>query len=288
MKGQGHTDFIGVSQQIAIEEIKLRLQQRYESKGWSMDLWKYDMSILNRLGKHPQDVTLDDCERFVLIPTKTNSRSNYELRLKSLFRSMNELGLIDNNPTLKLATIRRVRNQPRPLTDHEVSLLLNYNDPASLNIQNVRDFVTLGCFAGMRAMEVSGIRGSDLELTQDGYMLRIRGKGNTDLSIPAHPAVVELINRHNTLGRLWWDQSATISQKVSKAMRYVGINNKSFHACRHYFATTALKASGGDLLVVRDLMRHTSVATTQRYTALEQSRPTAVVNMLAIPTTKVA
>jgi integrase/recombinase XerD len=63
-------------------------------------------------------------------------------------------------------------------------------------------------------------------------------------------------------------------------MKRLGIPKKTFHACRHYFATNMLERSNGDLLAVRDLMRHSSVATTQVYTQLASGRTRSLVNLL--------
>lgn len=276
---QNGTFPLGVSQRIPIEEIEARLRQSYESRGWSMHLCRNDLAHLRRLGKHPQDVTLEDCERMILRASKANSRANYSSRLKSLFRHMNKLKLISNDPTVDLAINRKTRSTPRPLTEAEVSILIETAK------EPIRSWFVLGCFAGLRAMEVSGLKGSDLELGDDGYLLRVRGKGNTDLTIPAHPLVVEVIKAQGTLGRLWKINPKKISEYACAEMRRVAVDKK-FHSCRHYFATSAMKVSGGDLLVVRDLMRHSSVATTQQYTLLEQSRPASIVNMLSLPSSK--
>ena len=263
------------------EEIERQMRRRYETKGWSKHLFVNDIAHLKRLNKHPEDVTIEDCENLILKATKNNTRANYMWRLTSIYRTLNELGVVTNNPTLKLPVIRKTRNNPRPLTDREASTLF------SMTNEPFRSWFILGCFAGLRAMEVSGLMGTDLEQTDDGYTLRVRGKGNTDLVIPAHPLVAEAIKAQGKLGRLWELNPNKISAYACREMSRVGVDKK-FHSCRHYFATTALKASGGDLLVVRDLMRHASVATTQQYTALEQSRPTSVVNLLQLPNYSVA
>lgn len=267
---------LGVSQLIPIEEIEARLQQSYESRGWANNVFHNDMSLMRRLGVHPQLATLEDCERLVLTPPKSNSRGIYAARLISVFRHMNKLGLVANNPTEDLTVMRKTRTMPRPLTDQEAAILMETAE------EPMRSWFVLGCFAGLRAMEVSGLKGSDLELGDDGYTLRVIGKGNTDLVIPAHPSVVEVIQAQGTLGRLWKLVPNKVSSYACDEMARLGVNKK-FHSCRHYFATSAMKASGGDLLVVRDLMRHASVATTQQYTLLERSRPTAVVNLLSMP-----
>jgi len=270
------TFLVGVSNIIPISEIESRLEQSYESRGWAKSVFHNDMSLLRRLGVHPQEATLEDCERLVLTPPKSNSRGVYAARLISMFRHMNKLGLIKNNPTEDLTVMRKTKTLPRPLTDQEAATLMETSE------EPMRSWFVLGCFAGLRAMEVSGLLGSDLELGDDGYTLRVRGKGNTDLVIPAHPAVVEVIKARGVLGRLWKICPNKVSSYSSDEMARLGVTKK-FHSCRHYFATSAMKASGGDLLVVRDLMRHASVATTQQYTLLERSRPTFVVNLLSMP-----
>lgn len=129
-------------------------------------------------------------------------------------------------------------------------------------------------------MEVSKLRGLDLEDTPDGYILRIYGKGGTDLAVPVAERVADLIKSFNTKGRIFQVTPNKLSSRASKEMKRLGIEHKTFHACRHYFATNMLEKSGGDLLAVRDLMRHSSVATTQVYTQLATGRTRSLVNLL--------
>jgi len=90
--------------------------------------------------------------------------------------------------------------------------------------------------------------------------------------VPVAKTVAETILAHTTNGRLWTVSPNRLTKKTSAEMKRLGIPKKTFHACRHYFATTMLEKSGGDLLAVRDLMRHSSVATTQVYTQLSTSQ----------------
>jgi site-specific recombinase XerD len=57
------------------------------------------------------------------------------------------------------------------------------------------------------------------------------------------------------------------------------------HQLRHRCATTALAQPGADLLAVRDLLGHASVATTQVYTAVSPGRTAATSRALRLPTT---
>ena len=203
------------------------------------------------------------------------SRANYVARIKSIFATLRDLGLTENSADLKLAKVRKPRGLPRPISDAQAQILLTQaNEP-------YRSWFTLGIYAGLRAMEISGLQGSDLEQGPDGYVLRIRGKGGTDLTIPAHPEVIKIIKEANTLGRLWYLTPNKISSYACGEMKRLGVPMK-YHSLRHYFATSALRASGGDLLVVRDLLRHSSVATTQVYAQLGEGRTRSVVDLLHV------
>ncbi len=129
-------------------------------------------------------------------------------------------------------------------------------------------------------MEVANLRGVDLEKVDDGYILRVAGKGGTDLSIPVADIVAETILNYQVSSRIWSVSPNTLTKMCSAEMKRLGIPKKTFHACRHYFATNMLERSNGDLLAVRDLMRHSSVATTQVYTQLASGRTRSLVNLL--------
>lgn len=255
--------------------VRERMEHRYQARGWSRHTFLNDWSMLMRAGT-PDTITTADLERVILTARKQGTRALYVARFRSIFQSLIDLGVVDagNNPAAALASIRKPRSVPRPLTDAEAQILITEA------AEPMRSWFVLGCYAGLRAMEVSGLRGADLEESEDGYVLTVRGKGYTELTIPAHPRVVEVIQAQGALGRLWAFNPNKVSSRASLEMQRLGVT-KTFHACRHYFATSALRASGGDLLVVRDLMRHTSVATTQIYTQVEHGRGRSVLSQLA-------
>ena len=116
-------------------------------------------------------------------------------------------------------------------------------------------------------------------------MLRIpAGKGGTDLALPAHPIVVEMIKSYKTFARLWPTMKPhSLSVAACKELRRLGINKK-LHSGRHYFATNAYSVSGGDILAVSKLMRHASPATTAIYAELASPVAKKVINSLTIPT----
>ena len=262
-------------------ELEQRLFDRYASRGWSKQVLINDRATLRRVCARtgdPDTVTLEDLETVVMRAETQGSRANYVGRIKSIFATLRDLDLTSNTVDLKLAKVRKPRGLPRPVFESQAQILLTKAD------EPYRSWFVLGIYAGLRAMEVSGIQGSDLEQGPDGFMLRIRGKGGTDLTIPAHPEVVRVIQEANTLGRLYYLNPNKISSYACAEMKRLGVPMK-FHSLRHYFATSALRASGGDLLVVRDLLRHSSVATTQVYAQLGEGRTRSVIELLQVKDT---
>ena len=248
---------------IPLDQIKEQLHNRYRTSGFAENLFSNDWALLTRLGVHPQEATLIDLERVILRAKTQSTRANYASRLKSIFKALN------NTKTAKS------RGVPKPITRAEFDRLLEGS------YEPFRSWFILGGMAGLRAMEVANIRGADLEEGNDGAMLRVLGKGGTDLLIPVAPIVAETIRSHNTLDRLWLVTPNRLSARAASEMRRIlGVNSKKFHSLRHFFATSMLEKSGGDLMAVKELMRHTTVATTQIYTQLAQGRTRSLVNLI--------
>jgi integrase/recombinase XerD len=262
-----------------VEEIARLLGDRYKTAGFSRHLFYTDRGLLRRLNKHPEDVTHEDIETVIMQVDKQKTKALYRTRFKSMFNSFREMGIVpeSHDPLKKVPKIKAPRGLPRPFTKNEVDLLLNEAQ------QPMRDMFVLSCYAGMRAMEIAQVRGVDLEEQADGYYIRIpNGKGKTDLSLPAHPLIVETIKKYKTLGRLWEYRANDVSIMCNTESRRLGINKK-LHSGRHFFATNAYAASGGDLLAVCKLMRHSSVATTQVYAQLGDAVARNVVANLSTP-----
>lgn len=265
---------VGVSQ-LSVEEIGERLHDRYRARGMSHSIWKTDWSLLRRIGVHPANATVADLEHVVAQGKAASTRALYVSRFRAIFDTLQELGVCSNDAARLLPEVRKPRGLPRPLTDAEAARLMR--DAG----QPFRDWFILGCLAGLRAIEVSRLRGSDLELGPHGWVLHVHGKGDTRLTIPAHDTVVALIQSYGTNGRLWTYVPNKVSHYACREMRRLGVD-KQFHACRHWYAT-ALLAASNDITVVQTLMRHASVSTSMVYAKLAQDRPRQAINALAMP-----
>jgi integrase len=265
-----------------INEILDAYYKRFQVLGHKKQLWLTDKHLIMRLNEiaHPEFATTEDLEKAVMKSPGLSTKKTNVNRYKMIYRHLLYLKLIPEreSPAEKLPRIRKPKSMPRPFTHNEVALIMTEAKEPQ------KHWFILSCFAGLRAAEISLVKGADLEELQDGYMIRIpAGKGGTDLALPAHPVVVEMIKSYNTLGRLWPTMFPhSLSVAACKELRRLGINKK-LHSGRHYFATNAYSVSNGDLLAVSKLMRHASPATTAIYAELASPVAKQVINSMQTP-----
>jgi integrase len=270
------------SPRFTINEILDAYYKRFQVLGHKKQLWLTDKHLILRLNDiaHPEFATTEDLEKAVMKSPGLSTKKTNVNRYKMIYRHFLYLKLIPEreSPAEKLPRIRKPKSMPRPFTHNEVALIMTEAKEPQ------KHWFILSCFAGLRAAEISLVKGADLEELQDGYMIRIpAGKGGTDLALPAHPVVVEMIKSYNTLGRLWPTMFPhSLSVAACKELRRLGINKK-LHSGRHYFATNAYSVSNGDLLAVSKLMRHASPATTAIYAELASPVAKQVINSMQTP-----
>jgi site-specific recombinase XerC len=141
--------------------------------------------------------------------------------------------------------------------------------------------------AGLRCVEISRLDWCDVDL--EAGRIVVMGKGMRERSLELAPDVVALLAALEGIdgpvftgargGRL---SPARVSQRVCRAFHTAGYGTVA-HQLRHRCATTALGLDGADILVVRDLLGHASVSTTQIYTAIIPGRVATVLRMLDLP-----
>ncbi|CAJ1504198.1 tyrosine-type recombinase/integrase [[Mycobacterium] holstebronense] len=146
-----------------------------------------------------------------------------------------------------------------------------------------RLMLRLAAEVGLRRLEVAQVRVSDLEDTHIGPALRVLGKGGRTRVVPISDDLATAIRRgaggHTPElaafgagdGYLFPGQEDghLSAQHVGKLVTAALPAGLSMHKLRHRFATRAFRHGGRNLLAVQRLLGHSSVATTQRYTAVD-------------------
>jgi integrase/recombinase XerD len=243
------------------------------AEGMSPETVRQRLYLLRGLGKHPAEVTADDV--IAVINSRDlsqHSRAAYITVYRTLFADLQRLGLVDGDPMVMIKTPRTARRRPRPLSDQQLAALESLP-------RDSREYAwtVLGAYGGLRVGEVCSITGQALQWRSHGPVLRITGKGGLTADIPAHPKVIKVLEPFDGDPRaIWpmWPQS--MNRAWQKAAASVGLHGVVFHQLRHTFATR-LTRSGVDLLVIAEVCRHASVATTQRYAAVADDAPFAAV-----------
>jgi site-specific recombinase XerD len=140
--------------------------------------------------------------------------------------------------------------------------------------------------SGLRVSEVTALRPGDLDL--EGARVLVRGKGSKERRLPVSDFAVTAVRDWLTQGRpvLATDAAGPVflnrkrkpmTPRDVRAMvdgYAVGLlpgRRVGPHTLRHSFATHLLEG-GADIRAVQELLGHSSVATTQRYTHVSRAR----------------
>lgn len=231
----------------------------------TIELRKYQVKrFFTATGLLPHDVTLEHLRDWMANPDwAPNTCAVVRASLGGFLGFLYEEDLLPANPAKRLESPKVPASKPKPASDAAVDgALAQASDRVQL-------MVILGSLVGLRAMEIAQVHSDDVELDEDGAVLRIVGKGSKTRFVPLSDDVAEKIMsdepRYLFPGRMSGHiSSAYVSRLVSKVLP-PGV---TCHKLRHRFATLAYKGSGHNIRVVQELLGHASVATTQMYTGV--------------------
>ena len=149
---------------------------------------------------------------------------------------------------------------------------------------NLRDRAVLLLLygSGLRISEALSLKRKD---APNGEWLRVKGKGNKYRDVPLLPIICEGVREYIDhcpfdtngdeplfLGKRGGELSPRIIQRRVENLRYeLGLpSHATPHALRHAFATHLL-SGGADLRAIQQLLGHSSLSTTQRYTGVNEA-----------------
>ncbi len=232
--------------------------------------------------------TIDAYEYLSYLTTKrknsSSSRARRTTALKGFYNYLHKkAGIIKDNLIEDLERPKQSSSLPKYLElDQSLSLLKEIDSE-----NRVRDYciITLFLNCGMRLSELVGLNISDYSETV--RTLRVFGKGQKERIIYINDACISAINAYlkvrpksniepnalflssysNHLTRL---SRRRVQRIVEDQLKRAGLGNLgiSTHKLRHTAATLMYEYGEVDPMVLRDVLGHVSVATTQIYTHL--------------------
>jgi integrase/recombinase XerC len=264
---------------------KERNASAHTVRAYAKDLDQFAGHVDEELGREGRPGDVDHLmvrsflARLHRLGIKKVSASRKLAGIRTFFRFLCREGVLDRNPARAILQPRLERRIPGHLDEAEVAGLLDLpaEDDASRRAQALLEMLYA---TGVRCSELVGMDVADVDLSE--RMVRVLGKGRKERVVPfgtrARDAVLAWLEvrarvrpRAEALflnargGRL---TSRSVQRILAARLREAAVAKKaSPHTLRHSFATHLLQR-GADLRSIQELLGHSSLSTTQRYTHL--------------------
>lgn len=204
-------------------------------------------------------------------------RRNVYASLRSFYKWALIAGHVNHSPSDHLPSMRPEEPHPRPAPESVYRAALAAADERGQLI------LRLAAEAGLRRAEIADIHGRrDLVEDLDGWTLTVHGKGGKDRDVPLPPFLAATIRLR--AGNSWMlpgsDNGHLSPRWVGKLATRVMPDEWTLHTLRHRFASVSYEIDR-DLMALRDVLGHASVATTQRYVKTRDDAKRRIVNSVA-------
>lgn len=203
-------------------------------------------------------------------------------------------GILAHDPAALLTSPRADQRLPAPLDEAEARLLLNHarDEARGGGPSQLRNWAILELIyaCGLRVSEACGLDISSLN--REALTVRVTGKGNKERVVPYGPPAADALDHWLVRGRpqlagehsghalFLGDKGGRIDPRIVRSMVHkmaarAGVHDIAPHGLRHSTATHLLQG-GADLRAVQEMLGHSSLSTTQRYTHVDTARLSAI------------
>jgi len=206
--------------------------------------------------------------------------------IRAFFKFLGREHLLTHDPASTVSTPKLDKTLPRIMTEEEINTFLDQVAKAAESlvpaILRDRAILELLYASGLRVSELVGL---DLRAVNFGDgMVLVRGKGDKERIVPfgskAKQAITDYLPAREKTLQEWKTGSPalflnlrgqrlttrSVHRLVKAYVRQFGPNVRvSPHSLRHAFASHLL-TEGADLRAIQEMLGHTSLSTTQKYT----------------------
>ena len=217
---------------------------------------------------------------------KATTRSRKVSSLRTYFQYLtNKVNKLEHNPITELETPKTKKSLPKYLTLEQSMDLLN----AVEGPYQSRDYciITLFLNCGMRLSELVNINLNDINHKE--HMMRITGKGNKERLVYLNDACMDAIKPYlkDRPADGLIDREAlfisrerkrispkTVQAMVNKYLEKIGLGGPGYsvHKLRHTAATLMYQYGEVDIRVLKDILGHENLGTTEIYTHISDEQ----------------
>ena len=266
-------------------------------KGYRHDLVDFNRHLMERAPSAldekrervmPERITVEHVRGYLADVMKHASRATTQRRLfaiKAYFRWRAATKDVEN-PVRTMRSPKVEKRLPQVIGERDTARLVeaegDIEGPAALRNRAILEVLYS---SGLRVSELTGLCWRDID--DDLGMVMVRaGKGNKDRLVPlGEPAIDALKAWRGAMPIRWTSEGAVITNLrggrltprsvqniVARRLVDAGINTPlTPHGLRHCFATHLLNG-GADLRSIQEMLGHSSLQTTQRYTHVSVNR----------------
>ncbi|KJE49386.1 MULTISPECIES: site-specific tyrosine recombinase/integron integrase [Acidiplasma] len=235
-------------------------------------------NFLGFINKDINSVSAEDIEEYksYLALTKNYSKASQYLSIKAIKAYYSSKRL---SPPFNLVPPRRSQKMPVYLNESDARRLLE-----SAHDIRLRSIISLFLYTGLRVGELTRLEMEDVDL-QENIIYVHSGKGDKDriVIIPdeCRNDLLSYLKRRITITTASNNffisnkknrfDTSSIERLVKNLAKKAGIQKKvTPHVLRHTFATSVLR-NGGDIRFIQQILGHSSIATTQIYTHIDDN-----------------
>ena len=227
------------------------------------------------------DLTIDDLQRIV----EKEAKTYYPAKdIKNLLSILFKLAMANKMTTVNIAPFivlpPLTEKEQTPFTQNDLDVL--WKDYAAGNV--FTGYILLMCYTGMMPGELLKAKKSSI----NWEIQRIEGEGLKTDKRKATPIVIadymvpvlESLCEYSVSEKLLCMNKDNFYKKYYFTLERLGIEKKVPYSCRHTTATD-LALSGASLAIVKEVMRHSKLTSTQRYMHIDTAPQLDALNALA-------
>jgi len=224
-------------------------------------------------------ISVRDAERFITVSHRRAATAGhlYFRTLKAAFNKGVTWKYIETNPFKSVKPPKLVKRYPKTITKKDLDSIIEQVENKVL-----KELYLIAYYTGMRQSELANLKWDSIDLMQNVITVKntdeFRTKSKKDRQIPISSIIIpslKLMRKRKKTEYVFPNIQGysyhpdTISHKFKAAVRDAELSDEiHFHCLRHSFASNLVR-QGTSLYVVKELLGHGDISTTQIYSHLD-------------------